>query len=57
MNHTIEIPDSVFSRLQSIATPLIDEPASVIERSLLLRNSCRQGHLAIARAVDIADQP
>ena len=34
MNHTIEIPDSVFSRLQSIATPLIDEPASVIERVL-----------------------
>ena len=34
INHIIEMPDSVFIQLQRIATPLVDNPVTVIERLL-----------------------
>jgi hypothetical protein len=34
MTHNIEIPDPVFVRLQELATPFVDHPATVIERLL-----------------------
>lgn len=34
MPHTIEISDELFARMQSLATPLVDTPQSVIARAL-----------------------
>ena len=42
MMPVIRVPDDVFSRLQKIATPLVDTPASVVKRLLDLHESIQR---------------
>lgn len=44
---TIEIPDTLFSRLQKLAIPLVDTPTTVIERVVDHYESCTETEVAI----------
>ena len=52
---TIEIPDSLFARLQKLAVPLVDTPATVIQR-LLNSHEAETGQ-GVATAVAVRTEP
>lgn len=64
MMPVIRVPDDVFRRLQRIATPLVDTPASVIERLLDFHESSQSsntplpaGESQVEEAGDLAADP
>src|ERR1051325_10982833 len=55
MMPVIRVPDDVFRRLQKLAQPLVDTPATVIERLLDLQERAAPPHVADHRAESEAD--
>ena len=66
MSKVIRIPESVFQRLQQLAVPLVDTPASVIARLLDFHDSQQNGEVSViegsggpvqAKSVDSVREP